>query len=111
MEHTAKKQGLLRRFWPYLKKYRRILFFDLACAALTTLCDMVLPADHPLILDDALISFDDQRMEAALQYLMEVSRQRQVLLLTCQEREGRYLSRAFPGQYHTVSFSKQESKI
>ena len=43
MEHTAKKQGLLRRFWPYLKKYRRILFFDLFCAALTTVCDMVLP--------------------------------------------------------------------
>ena len=43
MEPTAKKQGLLRRFWPYLKKYRRILFLDLACAALTTLCDMVLP--------------------------------------------------------------------
>ena len=43
MEQTVKKQGLLRRFWPYLKKYRRILFFDLACAALTTLCDMVLP--------------------------------------------------------------------
>ena len=43
MEPTAKKQGLLRRFWPYLKKYKRILFFDLFCAALTTLCDMVLP--------------------------------------------------------------------
>ncbi|HJB22201.1 MAG TPA: ABC transporter ATP-binding protein/permease, partial [Candidatus Fournierella merdavium] len=43
MESTVKKQGLLRRFWPYLKPYRRILFFDLFCAALTTLCDMVLP--------------------------------------------------------------------
>ena len=43
MEHTAKKQGLLQRFWPYLKKYKRILAFDLFCAALTTLCDMVLP--------------------------------------------------------------------
>ena len=43
MEHTAKKQGLLQRFWPYLKKYKRILVFDLFCAALTTLCDMVLP--------------------------------------------------------------------
>ena len=43
MEHTAPKKGLLRRFWPYLKKYKRILVFDLFCAALTTLCDMVLP--------------------------------------------------------------------
>lgn len=42
MEKTSKK-GLMRRFWPYLKPYRGILAFDLFCAALTTLCDMVLP--------------------------------------------------------------------
>ncbi len=39
----TKKQGLFRRFWPYLRKYRRIMMLDLFCAALTTLCDMVLP--------------------------------------------------------------------
>ena len=43
MNTQAKKQGLMRRFWPYLRKYRHILFLDLFCAALTTLCDMVLP--------------------------------------------------------------------
>ena len=80
---------------------------QLYLAVRLAICDMVLPPDHPLILDDALTSFDDQRMEAALAYLMELSRQRQILLFTCQEREGRYLSQAFPHQYHTVSFSKQ----
>ena len=80
---------------------------QLYLAVRLAICDMVLPPDHPLILDDALTSFDDQRMEAALSYLMELSRQRQILLFTCQEREGRYLSQAFPHQYHTVSFSKQ----
>ena len=42
----AKQKGgkkLLRRFLPYLMKYKGILFFDLFCAALTTLCDIVLP--------------------------------------------------------------------
>ena len=43
MKTKANKQGLMRRFWPYLRKYRRILVLDLFCAALTTLCDMVLP--------------------------------------------------------------------
>lgn len=43
MKTKANKQGLMRRFWPYLRKYRRILILDLFCAALTTLCDMVLP--------------------------------------------------------------------
>ena len=43
MKTQANKQGLMRRFWPYLRKYRHILLLDLFCAALTTLCDMVLP--------------------------------------------------------------------
>ena len=34
---------LLRRFYPYFKPYRRILAFDLMCAAFTTLCDLILP--------------------------------------------------------------------
>ena len=35
--------ALIRRFLPYLVKYKKILFLDLACAALTTLCDIILP--------------------------------------------------------------------
>ena len=35
--------ALIRRFLPYLLKYKKILFVDLACAALTTLCDIILP--------------------------------------------------------------------
>ena len=35
--------ALIRRFAPYLMRYKRILIFDLFCAALTTLTDMVLP--------------------------------------------------------------------
>ena len=37
------KMGLLKRFIPYYKKYKWILIFDLFCAALTTLCELVLP--------------------------------------------------------------------
>ena len=40
--HTSAVQ-LLRRFWPYEKKYWRTMVFDLFCAALTCLCDLVLP--------------------------------------------------------------------
>ena len=35
--------ALIQRFLPYLLKYKKILFLDLACAALTTLCDIILP--------------------------------------------------------------------
>lgn len=40
--HTG-SGALLRRFVPYLTKYKGVMFFDLFCAALTTLCDIALP--------------------------------------------------------------------
>ena len=40
---TYSTKELLKRFIPYLWKYKRILFMDLFCASLTTLCDIVLP--------------------------------------------------------------------
>ena len=47
MDTSRKSRGssgeLLHRFLPYLMKYKGVLFFDLFCAALTTLCDIALP--------------------------------------------------------------------
>ena len=40
---TYTNRQLLLRFWPYLKKYRKTIALDLFCAALTCLCDLVLP--------------------------------------------------------------------
>ena len=40
---SMKTSTLIRRFLPYFKKYRGMLLLDLACAALTTVCDLVLP--------------------------------------------------------------------
>ena len=34
---------LLKRFYPYFKPYLHILLFDLFCASLTSVCDLVLP--------------------------------------------------------------------
>ena len=39
----SKNGALIRRFLPYMVKYRGVLAFDLFCAALTTLCDIALP--------------------------------------------------------------------
>ena len=35
--------GLIKKFLPYYKKYKWILFLDLFCASLTTLCELALP--------------------------------------------------------------------
>ena len=50
----------------------------------------VLAPECPIILDDALIRFDQKRMERALELLKELSEKRQILLFSCQEREKEY---------------------
>jgi len=47
----------------------------------------VLTPEAPLILDDALVRFDDARTKAALEVLRSVGENRQIILFTCHERE------------------------
>ena len=42
----------------------------------------------PLVLDDALVRFDDKRAAAAMEILKDEATDRQVILFTCHEREG-----------------------
>ena len=44
----------------------------------------------PMILDDALVRFDDTRMKAAMDLLKEEGENRQILLFSCQQREKEY---------------------
>lgn len=46
-----------------------------------------LTPNAPLVLDDALVRFDDQRLKAAMEILSEAAEQKQVILFTCQNRE------------------------
>ena len=41
--NTLSTSVLVRRFLPYFRKYRKTMAFDLCCAALTTICELVLP--------------------------------------------------------------------
>ena len=47
-----------------------------------------LTPNAPLVLDDALVRFDDQRMKAAVEILREMAETRQVICFTCQGREA-----------------------
>lgn len=42
-EHKRSTWHLIKRFWPYERKYLKTVLLDLFCAALTCLCDLVLP--------------------------------------------------------------------
>ena len=72
------------------------------------ICEMVLPPENavPILLDDALVNFDDERMASALDYLLELSSQRQILLFTCQRREGDYLNWAYPDRFHHIKLER-----
>lgn len=42
-KHNAPTKKIIARFLPYYKNHRRTFLFDLFCAALTTVCELVLP--------------------------------------------------------------------
>ena len=53
VRHTS-SGALIRRFLPYLAKYKKTLFIDLFCAAMTTLCDIILPKIMSTITNSAM---------------------------------------------------------
>ena len=53
----------------------------------------VLSPGSPLILDDALVRFDQIRMKKAMELLEELSEKRQILLFSCQDRERTWMER------------------
>lgn len=65
---------------------------QLYLAVRLAVCRLCLPEKPPIVLDDALAAFDDKRLEAALELLWELSGEQQLLLFTCQKREGDVLA-------------------
>ncbi len=55
-------------------------------------CELALEgADCPMVLDDALVNFDELRMARAMELIRKIAESRQVLLFTCHDREYKYL--------------------
>ncbi len=57
------------------------------------ICELALPegCSCPIILDDALVNFDDERMGYALELLEEMAEKRQIILFSCHDREEKFL--------------------
>lgn len=62
------------------------IYFSLRLA----MCELILGGDDPapMILDDALLNFDDGRMAEALDLLAAISDTRQIILFSCHSREA-----------------------
>ena len=63
---------------------------QLYLSARLAICELVLPPEKsiPIILDDALTNFDNERCAAALRWLKQAAAHRQILLFTCHSREA-----------------------
>lgn len=64
------------------------------------LCELLLNGEEPcpIVLDDALVAFDDERLGYAMEALLELSKTRQIILFTCQDREERYMNMRNKGE-------------
>lgn len=77
MEHKSYTTGeLIKRFLPYFKPYYKTVIFDLFCAALTTVCEIVLPLIIRQITNTALqdVALLSTRMILGLGFLYFVLR-------------------------------------
>ena len=54
-QSPMKTTTLVKRFLPYFKPYKGTIAFDLCCAALTTICELVLPMIVRVITDRATV--------------------------------------------------------
>ena len=73
--HKTGTGALMRRFLPYLIKYKGVLFFDLFCAALTTLCDIALPTIMRTLTNTvsaAALTVDTVLRMAALYFVLRI---------------------------------------
>ncbi len=71
------------------------------------LCRLALSEEDgaPLVLDDALVCFDDARLGLALDVLLDFARDRQLLLFTCQGRERAALAISGRNRYNICNIS------
>ena len=67
---------------------------QLYLAVRLAVCDLALPQSDPcpILLDDALDAFDDERAKLALDCLLELAKTRQIFLFSCHSRERELLA-------------------
>lgn len=82
---TVDRNGQLRSPSDLSSGTREQLFLALRLAYILDYCDRSEPL--PVVLDDVLVNFDDDRAAACLATLRDAARHTQVILLTCHRRE------------------------
>lgn len=82
--------GTTEEINPRPSRWRSDGTIDQLYLALRLAVSQELLPDAPMVLDDALVRFDDDRLKAAMDLLKEESTRRQIILFSCQKREVEY---------------------
>lgn len=77
------------------------LYFALRFGIIKSMADNKLP----LILDDCFIQYDDIRLENILRFLVDTSKDRQIILFTCQKREMELLDKKIGIDYNLINLN------
>lgn len=75
--------------------------FYFACRV--AIADLVTGGGLPLFLDDSFVQYDDHRLGHMLDLLVELGKSRQIILLTCQQRELEQLAKLAHGHYTLIN--------
>lgn len=75
--------------------------FYFACRV--AIADLVTGGGLPLFLDDSFVQYDDKRLQYMLKLLLELGESRQIILLTCQQREIEQLAAMAPERYCLIN--------
>lgn len=81
--------------------------FYFACRV--AMADLVTGGGLPLFLDDSFVQYDDLRLQHMLKLLLELAETRQIILLTCQEREAQQLAQLAPGRFSYINLDSSQS--
>lgn len=76
--------------------------YQMELAARLAVCAVTLPGTAPMLLEGALDCLDGDSLTAALDCLTGMSQTRQVVLLTCSDREASCLRRTHPDRFHFI---------
>jgi uncharacterized protein YhaN len=75
-------------------------------------CELALPEGEPcpLILDDALVNLDEERLEQAMKLLGEISKERQVILFSCRRQDNDLPEAAEPAALKAAEAAEAEEE-
>jgi uncharacterized protein YhaN len=91
---VQQRDGQLKQPWQLSTGTREQLYLAIRLAYVQHYCREAEPL--PLVMDDVLVNFDDERAQRTLEVLLEIAESRQIIFLTCHQALVELVARRLP---------------